>query len=103
MYKIERKEDFNLIEGLQLLMFTMPTCGPCKLMKPGLNVLENKLPSIRFDEIDAAELPEIAELFGVRSTPTTILLLNGEIQETHIGYEAMPLTEQRLRKYVNSI
>jgi thioredoxin reductase (NADPH) len=53
-----------------VVMYTSPTCGPCKRLKPMLNtVLDEYEKSIHYVEIDIAEDPEIAESAGIMGTP----------------------------------
>ena len=59
-----------------LLVFTSPTCGPCKLQQ--LPIVERLMLDWhdRMDVrvIDVTEQPEVAAQFGVWSLPTTIVL-----------------------------
>lgn len=59
-----------------LLVFTSPTCAPCKLQQmPIVNrVLVDWCDKIDFDMIDVTERPEVAAQYGVWSLPTTIVL-----------------------------
>ena len=50
-----------------LLVFTSPTCGPCKLQQ--LPIVDRLV-----RVIDVTEQPEVAVQFGVWSLPTTIVL-----------------------------
>ena len=53
-----------------VVMYTSPTCGPCKRLKPMLNkVLNEYEESVHYVEIDIAEDPEIAESAGIMGTP----------------------------------
>ncbi len=59
-----------------LLVFTSPTCGPCKLQQmPIVNhlMLEWR-DTIDLRVIDVTEQPEVASQYGVWSLPTTIVL-----------------------------
>ena len=53
-----------------VVMYTSPTCGPCKRLKPMLStVLDEYEKSIHYVEIDIAKDPEIAESAGIMGTP----------------------------------
>ena len=59
-----------------LLVFTSPTCGPCKLQQ--LPIVDRLMldwrDRIDVRVIDVTEQPEVAAQFGVWSLPTTIVL-----------------------------
>lgn len=59
-----------------LLVFTSPTCAPCKLQQ--LPIVERLLVDwgdrIEVRIVDATEQPDVAKQYGVWSLPTTIVL-----------------------------
>jgi thioredoxin-like negative regulator of GroEL len=59
-----------------LLVFTSPTCGPCKLQQmPIVNrLMVDWHDKIDLNVIDVTEQPEVASRYGVWSLPTTIVL-----------------------------
>src|SRR5512140_1036754 len=59
-----------------LLVFTSPTCAPCKLQQLPIvdRVLVDWRDKIDFELVDVAERPEVATQYGVWSVPTTIVL-----------------------------
>ena len=60
----------------RLLVFTSPTCAPCKLQQ--LPIIDRLLvdwrDQIEVEVIDVTEQPEVAAQYGVWSLPTTIVL-----------------------------
>jgi len=58
-------------DRLIAVLYTAPTCGPCRSLKPIFNgVVEEFAGRIHFVEIDIEADPEIAEAAGVTGTPT---------------------------------
>jgi thioredoxin-like negative regulator of GroEL len=59
-----------------VLVFTSPTCAPCKLQQLPIidRVLVDWHDKIEVDVIDVTERPEVAAQYGVWSLPTTIVL-----------------------------
>ncbi len=59
-----------------LLVFTSPTCGPCKLQQ--LPIVDRLMvdwhAKIDLSVIDVTEQPDVASRYGVWSLPTTIVL-----------------------------
>ncbi|GIL65683.1 hypothetical protein Vafri_19341 [Volvox africanus] len=53
------------------VLYTAPTCGPCRTLKPIFNsVVEEYKGKVHYVEIDIEQDPEIAEAAGVMGTPT---------------------------------
>lgn len=59
-----------------LLVFTSPTCAPCKLQQMPIvdRLMVEWEPWIELRIVDVTEQPDIAARFGVWSLPTTIVL-----------------------------
>ena len=79
----EKKQTFSeLINGDTpvLVDFTATWCGPCKMMKPVLDELHQKMgDSVRIIKIDIDNSPAAAAHFSVQSVPTLILFQKGKI------------------------
>jgi len=78
-----KKETFgDIIRGEKpvLVDFTAEWCGPCKMMKPVLQELHDKLgDKLRILKIDIDRNPAVASNFQVQSVPTLILFQKGKI------------------------
>lgn len=58
-------------DRLIAVLYTAPTCGPCRTLKPILSkVVDEYAGKIHFVEIDIEQDPQIAENAGVNGTPT---------------------------------
>lgn len=61
------------------VLYTSPTCGPCRSLKPILNKVVDEYESkVHWVEIDIEEDPEIAEAAGVMGTPVVQFFKNKE-------------------------
>jgi thioredoxin reductase (NADPH) len=64
-------------DRLLAVLYTSPTCGPCRTLKPILNkVIEEYSGKLHFVEIDVEQDPEIAQAAGVNGTPTVQFFKN---------------------------
>lgn len=60
-------------------------CGPCRMLSPVIEELENELPNVRIGKVNVDEEPELASRFGVMSIPTVIVFKNGEEERRSVG------------------
>lgn len=68
------------------VLYTSPTCGPCRTLKPILGkVIDEFDENVHFVEIDIEEDPEIAEAAGIMGTPCVQFFKNKEMIRTVPG------------------
>jgi len=79
----DNKETFGDIIGgdkLVLVDFTAEWCGPCKMMKPILEELRQRMgDKIRILKIDIDRSPVVSDAFNIHSVPTLMLIQNKNI------------------------
>lgn len=62
-------------------------CGPCKMLSPVLERIENKYEdSIAFTKVDIDEFEEIADEYGIMSVPTLLFFDKGKLVRTEVGF-----------------
>ena len=69
--KIVNAEEFNELikSGTTLVDFFAEWCGPCKMLGPVLEELDNEYPDINFVKVNVDDNMELAEQFGIMSIP----------------------------------
>lgn len=69
-----------------LIDFWASWCGPCKMLSPIVDAIAEERDDIKVCKINIDEEGELAIKFGVMSIPTLILMENGEVKNTSVGY-----------------
>lgn len=71
---------------IKLLDFWASWCGPCQIMAPVLEELENELKGkVEIEKINVDENQAKASEYGVMSIPTYIILKDGKEIDRKIG------------------
>jgi len=76
----------NLPSGNRLYYFYSPSCGPCRSMTPIVDKLASQ--SNLITKVDISKDPELAGRFGIRATPTTVVVENNTIKEVRLGAQS---------------
>ena len=72
-------------EGIAVIDFWAPWCGPCKMMTPVINKIAANNPDIIVGKVDIDASPQIAQKYNVMSIPTIIIFKNGEPVDQTVG------------------
>lgn len=81
-----------------LLDFWATWCGPCRMLGPVIaEIAEEYEGKIKVGKINVDEEGELANEFGVNSIPFVVLMKNGEIVKTSIGYKPKSEIEALLK------
>lgn len=80
----------------QILYFSAPWCGPCKMFKPKMEALKAEGLPIQFIDVD--QQSDMAQQYGIRNVPTTVFVNNGTETNRVIGVKS----KEEIRGLYNS-
>ena len=80
-----------ITDELTIVDFFAEWCGPCMMLGPILEDLENRNKNIKIIKINTDEHEEEARKFGIMSIPTLILFKDKKEIDKRIGFQ--PLDE----------
>lgn len=71
---------------LVIVDFFANWCGPCKMLMPVLEEIDNEIEDVQIVKVNIDQDEELAKKFGVLSIPTLIFFKEGKEVEKTIGY-----------------
>ena len=82
------KENFDdLIKGNHLVDFYAEWCGPCKMMGPVLEEIEEDVKDTTdIIKVNIDNFTELADNYKVMSIPTLLFIKDGEVLKEEVGY-----------------
>lgn len=76
----------DIAQGLVLVDFWAPWCGPCRMIAPVLERLADQYAGkVKIVKLNVDENNHTAQKFKVMSIPTLLLFKNGSLVETTVG------------------
>lgn len=87
---LEKFEDFEneIKEGIVLVDFYADWCGPCQMLSPNIEAVEQET-RIKVIKVDVDAIPELARMFGIMSIPTILLYKDGKLEKKDLGYKTI--------------
>jgi len=90
-------------QGISVVDFWAPWCGPCIQMAPALeSFAASNAGKVTVYKLDVDENPKIAERFEIRSVPTIIFFKDGQVQHISSGTMSAANLQNKLNELLSS-
>ncbi|WP_149096444.1 thioredoxin [Paenibacillus terrae] len=90
----------DIQSGLTLVDFWVPWCGPCRMIAPVLDELDQEMGGeAKITKLNVDENPATARAFGVMSIPTLILFKDGKPIDTVTGVQSKNALKEMISKH----
>lgn len=93
--------EYSVSDGLSLVDFWAPWCGPCQMQGPILEELASEMTGVNIYKVNIDDEPKLAEQFSVMSIPTLMIFKDGEIKSVEVGVHTKEQLKDLLSQHID--
>jgi len=91
----------HISKGVVLIDFWAAWCMPCKMIGPVISELAEEMKDQAvIGKLNIDENQKTAQMFGVRSIPTLVILKNGKEVERIVGVKSKSIIKKQIEKHL---
>ena len=100
VWNFDKDKSFNRLGDLPIILdFHATWCGPCKMLAPHLQAIQNKYKGkLVIYRIDVDKEPVLAQRFSIQAMPTMIFMGNKTSFKSELGYQEYDALEKMVIK-----
>ena len=100
VWNFDKDKSFNRVGSIPIILdFHATWCGPCKLLSPKLQIIQNKYKGkLIVYKIDVDKEPVLAQRFNIQAMPTMIFIGTKTSFKTEMGNMEMDALEKLVTK-----
>lgn len=104
---INEIKDSNFVETIKnssepvVVDFWASWCGPCKMLAPVIDEISGELgDKAKFFKLNVDENPVTSTQYKIASIPTVMILKNGEVVDTLVGFRPKDAIKSAIEKHI---
>ena len=82
--------------NIVVIDFHATWCGPCKVLSPILEELNDEIEGVEFVKLDVDQHPQIAGQNQVMGVPTVVILKDGEVKDRFVGVQPKEVIKEKI-------
>lgn len=84
--------------GVVVVDFYADWCGPCKMLAPILEEVQEELSEVKIVKVNVDENPDIANKYGITSIPTVKIFKAGADVNTKVGFMPKEMLKESIEE-----
>lgn len=95
------EEEVKNYEGVALVDFWAPWCGPCQMMSPIIEDVAKEIgEKAKVGKLNVDENPQKAQEYGIMSIPSVKIFKGGEVVEELAGVQSLEALKGAVEKHL---